>query len=214
MEFLQHFQLISTLESVGFNNFNLEDTMGKKIILVGVSGASGVETVTRFCDRIIEIGHVPKLIVSEGAKLVGNYESSTFSSTLLTRYKVFENSLGGPPASGSFQSLGMIVYPCSIGTLSKIVNSTNDSLLVRAADVTLKEGRPLILVVRETPLHKGHLRLMLDFVDRGGVIMPFMPAFYIHDRYNMKVNLDNFNGRLLSRFGIQNEFFTEWDGLN
>ena len=110
-----------------------------------------------------------------------------------------------PIASGSFATHGMIVAPCSMKTLSAIANSHTDNLLVRAADVTLKEGRPLVLVVRETPLHLGHLRLMVQAAEIGAIIFPPVPAFYAHPA-TLDEMVDHTVGRILSRIGIDNRF--------
>jgi len=114
-------------------------------------------------------------------------------------------------ASGSFDTVGMIVIPCSIKTLSAIANSYAENLLARAADVTLKEGRPLILVVREAPLHRGHLRLMDQAAEAGAVIFPPVPAFYARPR-SLDDMIDNLVGRVLARVGIENDQFFEWKG--
>jgi flavin prenyltransferase len=104
------------------------------------------------------------------------------------------------------------VIPCSIKTLSAIANSYADDLLVRAADVTLKEGRPLVLVVRETPLHRGHLRLMTLAVEAGAVIFPPVPAFYARPSSVADV-VEDIVGRVLARLGIKNENYDEWKGM-
>jgi 4-hydroxy-3-polyprenylbenzoate decarboxylase len=121
-------------------------------------------------------------------------------------------NIGATIASGSFETLGMIVAPCSIKTLSAIANCLTADLVARAADVQLKEGRPVLLLVRETPLHMGHLRLMADAAASGAIIMPPVPAFYakpqtLDDVVNATV------GRALQRVGIPNSLFGEWGGL-
>ena len=119
--------------------------------------------------------------------------------------------IGAAIASGSFPTLGMVVVPCSIKSFSAVANSYSDDLMARAADVTLKEGRPLILVVRETPLHAGHLRLMRLASEAGAVIFPPVPAFYarpksVDDLVNQTV------GRILARIGIENDWYLKWQG--
>ncbi len=122
------------------------------------------------------------------------------------------NDIAASISSGSFKTEGMVVIPCSIKTLSAIAHSYNDNLLVRAADVTLKEHRRLVLVVRETPLHVGHLRLMVQAAELGAIIAPPMPAFYnkpktIDDVVNQTV------GRVLDQMGIEHEsLFKRWGG--
>ena len=120
--------------------------------------------------------------------------------------------IGASIASGSYWTMGMVVIPCSVKTLSAIANSFASDLLSRAADVTLKEGRPLILVVRETPLHRGHIRLMDLAAKAGAVIFPPMPAFYAKPQSIDDV-VDNLVGRLLARLGIHNDRYMRWDGM-
>jgi 4-hydroxy-3-polyprenylbenzoate decarboxylase len=119
--------------------------------------------------------------------------------------------IGAAIASGSFKTMGMVIAPCSIKTLSSVANSYNDNLLTRAADVTLKEGRQLAILVRETPLHVGHLRLMLATAEIGATIVPPIPAFY-----NLPQTLDDVVnhtiGRVLDRFGINHTLVEEWKG--
>jgi 4-hydroxy-3-polyprenylbenzoate decarboxylase len=121
--------------------------------------------------------------------------------------------VGAAISSGSFLTDGMVVAPCSIKTLSSVANSYNDNLLSRAADVCLKERRKLVMVVRETPLHAGHLRLMLDVTSAGGVILPPMPSFYhlpktVDDIVNHTVQ------KVLDQFGIEKGLFKRWTGLD
>jgi 4-hydroxy-3-polyprenylbenzoate decarboxylase len=112
-------------------------------------------------------------------------------------------------ASGSFMTDGMIVIPCTIKTLSGIANSYNENLIVRAADVTLKEKRKLVLVVRETPLHKGHLRLMTMAADMGAHILPPVPSFY-HQPKNIEDIIDQTIGKIFDYLGIQHDLFKRW----
>jgi len=106
----------------------------------------------------------------------------------------------------------MVIIPCSIKTLSAVANSYADDLITRAADVTLKEGRPLVLVVRETPLHRGHLRLMSLAAEAGAVIFPPVPAFYTRP-HSLDEVVDNTVGRVLARLGIENAGYKEWKGM-
>jgi len=117
--------------------------------------------------------------------------------------------IGAPLASGSFQTIGMIIVPCSIKTLSAVANAYTNDLLARAADVTLKEGRPLVLVVREAPLHRGHIRLMGLAAEAGAIIFPPVPAFYTQPK-SIDDLIDNILGRLLQRLGIENEMYSRW----
>ena len=120
--------------------------------------------------------------------------------------------IGAAVASGSFRTRGMIVAPCTIKTLSAIANSFTYNLVVRAADVQLKEGRKLVLMVRETPLHKGHLDLMSRAADCGAVILPPAPAFYARPQTVDEI-VDNIVGRVLLRLGIENNLYLKWAGM-
>jgi 4-hydroxy-3-polyprenylbenzoate decarboxylase len=120
--------------------------------------------------------------------------------------------VGAAIASGSFHTDGMVVAPCSIKTLSAVANCYASDLLSRAADVTLKEGRPLVLVVREAPLHLGHLRLMVQAAEIGAVIFPPVPAFYAR-LSSVDEMVDNTVGRVLARMGVENDLYSRWQGL-
>jgi 4-hydroxy-3-polyprenylbenzoate decarboxylase len=124
--------------------------------------------------------------------------------------RVYDNrDVGASLASGSFLTDGMAVVPCTIKTLSGIANSYNDNLLVRAADVTLKEKRKLVLMVRETPLHKGHLRLMTMAADMGAHILPPVPSFY-HQPKTIDDIIDQTIGKIFDYFGIEHNLFRRW----
>jgi len=118
-------------------------------------------------------------------------------------------NIGAQIASGSFPTDGMVIIPCSIKTLSAVANAYSNDLLTRAADVTLKEGRPLLLVVREAPLHKGHIRIMGLAADAGAIIFPPVPAFYTYPK-SLDDLIDEIIGRVLYRMGIDNELFSQW----
>jgi 4-hydroxy-3-polyprenylbenzoate decarboxylase len=126
--------------------------------------------------------------------------------------RVYANDdLEAPIASGSFQNLGMVVVPCSIKSLSAIAHCFSESLLVRAADVALKERRRLVLVVRETPLHLGHLRLMETVTEYGAVVLPPMPGFY-HGPRKLEDLVDHTVGKILDQFGVPHSLYRRWDG--
>ncbi|NMC14399.1 MAG: UbiX family flavin prenyltransferase, partial [Chloroflexi bacterium] len=120
--------------------------------------------------------------------------------------------VGSAIASGSFRTSGMVIIPCSIKTLSAVANSYDDDLITRAADVTLKEGKPLLLVVREAPLHRGHIKLMDKAARSGAIIFPPVPAFYAHPQ-SIDDIIDNIVGRVLLRMGIENDKYQKWAGL-
>jgi 4-hydroxy-3-polyprenylbenzoate decarboxylase len=151
------------------------------------------------------------LVLSKAAEvtiqLETDYEVDYIRSLANCSYDI--DNVGAAISSGSFETIGMVVIPCSIKTLSGIANSFNVNLLIRAADVTLKEGRRLVLMARETPFHKGHLRLMLQLADMGALIAPAIPSFYkkpktIDDILNQTV------GRILDYFDIQVSLFKRW----
>lgn len=121
------------------------------------------------------------------------------------------NDIGASVASGSFRTRGMIVAPCTVKTLSAIANSFTYNLIVRAADVTLKERRTLVLMVRETPLHKGHLDLMTRVADYGAVILPPLPAFY-HKPESLMDVIHQSIGKTLDQVGIEHNLFKRWSG--
>jgi len=153
-----------------------------KRMIVGISGASGAILGIRLLEALRELSTEVHLVITEPAKRVIREETPyTVEEVIgLADFSYPIDDIGAPIASGSFPADGMVICPCSIKTLSAIANCYSDNLLVRAADVTLKERRPLILVVREAPLHRGHLELMLKAAELGAVILPPVMAFYRH----------------------------------
>jgi 4-hydroxy-3-polyprenylbenzoate decarboxylase len=151
------------------------------------------------------------LVISPAGRVTITHETnwtvSAVESLADVTYK--HGDIGAALASGSFKTLGMVIIPCSIKTLSAVANSYGDDLISRAADVTLKEGRPLVLVVRETPLHRGHLRLMTQAAEAGAIIFPPVPAFYARPQSVDEI-VDNTVGRVLARLGIENEGYLKW----
>jgi 4-hydroxy-3-polyprenylbenzoate decarboxylase len=182
-----------------------------KRVVVGISGASGVVLGIRILQVLREMEFETHLIISPAAKATISAETDWKASDVAALAdKVYgHEDIGAAIASGSFASRGMIIIPCSIKTLSAVANSFASDLLSRAADVTLKEGRPLILVVRETPLHSGHLRLMSEAAGIGAVIYPPVPAFYARPA-SLAEMIDDTVGRVLARFGIENDIYTRW----
>lgn len=187
---------------------------GPARIVVGISGASGSIYGIRLLEALREVpGLETHLIVSRAAKrtLVEETEYAVRDVEALATRAYDDRDIGAALASGSFRTAGMVVAPCSIKTLSALATSYADTLIARAGDVTLKEGRPLIVVVRETPLHVGHLRQMLALAEMGGVILPPVPAFY-HRPKTIRDLVDHTVGRVLDRLGIAHGLVTEWTG--
>ncbi len=183
----------------------------KKRIIIGITGASGVIYGIEILKELTKSDLETYLIISESGKkniiLETNYSIREVESMA---YKVYKNDdLAAPPSSGSFLTSGMIVAPCTIKTLSGIANSYSDNLLVRAADVTLKEKRRLVLLVRETPLHKGHLNLMSMAADMGAHILPPIPSFYHHPK-TIEDIIHQTIGKVFDYFGIEHTLFERW----
>ncbi|NYT23697.1 UbiX family flavin prenyltransferase [Alcaligenaceae bacterium] len=182
-------------------------------LVVAITGATGVIYGVELLRVLKELGQETHLIISESAGL--NLKIETEHSLKEVRAMadvVYPNKdVGAAVASGSFRTRGMIVAPCSIKTLSGIANSYTANLVVRAADVTLKEQRKLVLMVRETPLHKGHLELMMRAADCGAVLLPPVPAFY-HKPATIMDLIHQSIGKALDQVGIEHELFRRWAG--
>ncbi len=183
-------------------------------LIVAVSGSTGPHYGVRLLEVLrthadIEI----HLILTGAARKTIEYEMGRDPASVaaLADRLHDEKDIASPIASGTFVTDGMIVAPCSIKTLSAIAHSYNDTLVVRAADVCLKERRKLVLVVRETPLHAGHLRLMLDATEHGAVILPPMPAFY-HLPKTVDEIIDHTVVKILDQFGIHLDLIRRWRG--
>lgn len=182
-------------------------------LIIGITGASGAIYGIRLLEALKEIGTLEThLVLSTAAEQTLELETDYKVNQLkqLASFSHSPSNLAAPVSSGSFLTLGMVVIPCSIKTLSGIVNSYNDNLVIRAADVTLKERRKLVVVPRETPLHKGHLELMLRLVDHGGILLPPFPAFY-HAPKTIKELVDQTVGKVLDQFGINHKLFKRWE---
>ena len=172
-------------------------------LVVGVSGASGIVYGLRALDACRELGIESHLVMSKAAALTLAQETRLSPADANARARVVHkvSDIGAAIASGSFRTLGMIVAPCSVRTMSEIATGVTSSLLTRAADVTLKERRPLVLMVRETPLHLGHLRTLVKLAEMGAVIAPPLPAFYAQPA-SLEAMVDQSVGRALDLFGL------------
>lgn len=187
-----------------------------KRLIVGLSGASGAIYGVRLLQVLRNVADVEThLVMSQAARQTLSLETDLSLRDVQALADVVHDArdIAASISSGSFKTAGMVILPCSIKTLSGIVNSYTDTLVTRAADVVLKERRPLVLCVRETPLHLGHLRLMTQAAELGAIIMPPVPAFYhrpqtLDDVINQTVN------RVLDQFDIDlpEDLFTRWQG--
>lgn len=184
----------------------------KKRLIIGVSGASGVIYAVRFLEILSKMEMVETHSVFTKAAETNISIETEYSIEKVKKYSDYiydPNDLTSSISSGSFLTAGMVVIPCSMKSLSGIVNCYNDNLLTRAADVVLKEGRKLIVVPRETPLHKGHLEKMLKLVEYGGVLIPPFPAFY-HSPKTILDIIDHTLGKILDHLGIEHDLFKRW----
>ena len=184
-------------------------------IIIGISGASGFQYGVKALELLQPLAVEVHLVVSKGAEKTCELETDYRLDEVMALADVVHpiNHLGASISSGSFKTLGMLVAPCSMRSLGAIAHCLTDNLLTRAADVVLKERRPLVLCVRETPFHLGHLRLMVQAAEMGAVIMPPVPAFYhrpqsLDDVINQTVN------RVIDQFDIDlpQDLFTRWQG--
>ncbi|MDQ2764064.1 MAG: UbiX family flavin prenyltransferase [Pseudomonadota bacterium] len=182
-------------------------------LVVGVSGASGAIYGARLLDACRELGLETHLVVSRAAVQTLREELGFSLGDLVAKASVSHRAgdIGAPIASGSFPTLGMIVAPCSVRTFSEIATGVTSSLLTRAADVTLKERRLLVLMVRETPLHLGHLRSLMRLAEMGAVIAPPVPAFYAEPA-SVDDMVDQAVGRALDLFGLAWSRTRRWSG--
>ena len=183
-------------------------------LVVGISGASGVTYGVRVLDALHELGVESHLVVTRAALLTLSQETDLTPDDLTGRADVVHKlaDVGATIASGSFRTLGMIVAPCSVRTMSEIATGVTSNLLTRAADVVLKERRPLVLMVRETPFHLGHLRTMTALTEMGAIIAPPLPAFYARPG-SIEDIVDQSVGRALDLFDLDWAAVRRWDGL-
>jgi 4-hydroxy-3-polyprenylbenzoate decarboxylase len=184
----------------------------KKRLIVGIAGASGVIYGVRMLEVLKNRGIETHLIISEAGKLNIRIETDYDVDEVLAMADItYSNKqMAASVASGSFQTMGMVIAPCTVKTLSGIANSYNENLLIRAADVQLKEKRKLALMFRETPLHVGHLRLMTQAAEMGAHIVPPIPAFYHHPKTIDDI-INQSVGKVLDYMGIEHDLFKRWD---
>ncbi len=183
-------------------------------MVVGISGSSGVLYGVRLVQALKKYSEAKLyLIVSASAEENMRIETACNPDEVkaLADAVYQPQDLAAPLASGSFKTIGMVVAPCSMKTLSEIAYSDSNNLIVRAADVCLKERRKLVVVPRETPLHRGHLELMLRITDMGGVILPPIPAFYHHPK-TLDDLVNHTVGKILDQFDIEHDLFRRWTG--
>jgi 4-hydroxy-3-polyprenylbenzoate decarboxylase len=182
-------------------------------LIVGISGASGVIYGVRLLEMLKDTDIETHLVMSRSAEMTLAYETDFTAKQVRALASVYHpiQDIGATISSGSFQTLGMLIAPCSVRTMSEISTGVTSTLLSRAADVVLKERRRLVLAVRETPLHGGHLRTMAHLSDIGAIVAPIMPAFYIRPK-TVDDLINHSIGRLLDLFGVSTGAVKRWKG--
>jgi 4-hydroxy-3-polyprenylbenzoate decarboxylase len=186
---------------------------GKCRMIVGISGASGVIYGIRLLEILRKCDIETHLVMTKSAELTLAYETDIKAADvkkLADHYHPI-GDVGASISSGSFKTVGMVIAPCSIKTMSEVATGTTSSLISRAADVVLKERRRLVMMVRETPLHSGHLRSMLRLSEMGAIISPPMPAFYTRPTELDQI-IDHSLSRVLDLFDIDTDLVRRWDG--
>ncbi len=185
--------------------------MSSSRLIVGISGASGVRYGIRLLESLRHLPVESHLVLSKAAELTIAYETDkkVAEVTALADVSYPVGDLGAAISSGSFQTLGMVVAPCSVRSMSEIASGVTSNLLTRAADVVLKERRRLVLMLRETPLHSGHLRSMLALSEMGAVIAPPVPGFYANPQ-SIGEMVDHTVGRVLDLFGLETGKVKRW----
>lgn len=180
-------------------------------LIVGISGASGVRYGVRMLETLRDLPVESHLVLSKAAELTIAYETNlkVAEVTALADVSYPVGDVGAAISSGSFQTLGMVVAPCSVRSMSEIASGVTSNLLTRAADVVLKERRRLVLMLRETPLHTGHLRSMLSLSEMGAVIAPPVPGFYANPE-TIDEMVDHTVGRVLDLFGLDSGKVQRW----
>jgi 4-hydroxy-3-polyprenylbenzoate decarboxylase len=182
-----------------------------KRLIVGISGASGIVFGIRMLEVLKQLNIETHLIISKAAEMTLAYESDLKAKDLREMANEYHpmTDIGANISSGSYKTLGMIIVPCSVRTMSEIASGVTGSLMSRAADVALKDRRRLVLAVRETPLHTGHLRTMTQLSEMGAIIAPIMPAFYNRPK-TLEDIIDHTVGRLLDLFDIDAKLLKRW----
>jgi len=186
------------------------------LLIIGITGASGAIYGIRLLEVLSTVKDVEThLIISETGAEIIKYETDWELERVKTLADVCYDidDIGARLASGSFKRDGMVIAPCSMKTLSALANSYTDNLITRAADTVLKERKRLVLLVRETPLHLGHLRNTVKLTEMGAVIFPPIPAFY-HKPQTIQDLIDHSIGKVLDLFDIEHQLFERWSGLH
>jgi 4-hydroxy-3-polyprenylbenzoate decarboxylase len=177
-------------------------------LVVGISGASGAAFGIRLLEACSALGIESHLVMSKPGEMTIGYETALTPKQVAAKADKFYaiNDIAAPIASGTYKTAGMVIAPCSVRTWSEIATGVTTNLLTRAADVTLKERRPLILLVRETPLHVGHLRSLTQLAEMGAIVLPPVPAFYT-EPHGLADIVDNIVGKTLDLLGY------DWPGV-
>ena len=186
----------------------------KKRLIVAITGASGTIYGVRILEALKDLNIESHLVMSDSAKLTMAAETDYKPAQIEALADVVHSAknIGASISSGSFHTMGMVIAPCSIRTLSEIATGVTSSLVSRAADVILKERRRLVLLVRETPLHAGHLRSMTQVTEYGAIVMPPVPAFYARPS-SLDEMVNHTVGRCLDLFDLDNNMVKRWDGM-
>jgi 4-hydroxy-3-polyprenylbenzoate decarboxylase len=182
-------------------------------LIVGLSGASGVIYGVRMLEVLRDAGVETHLVMSKAAEMTLVYETDFKPKDVKALASHFhaQADIGASISSGSFPTMGMVIVPCSVRSMSEIAAGTTGTLLSRAADVVLKERRRLVLAFRETPIHAGHLRTMMQLTEMGAIIAPIVPAFYNRPK-SLDDVINHTVGRLLDLFGVETKLVKRWQG--
>jgi flavin prenyltransferase len=199
----------------GVSQGPMTETSTRPRLIVGISGASGIIYGARLLELLHPLPVETHLVMSRTAELTLALETGLKPAVLRARADVVHaiGDMAAPISSGSFKTIGMVVAPCSIRSMSEIASGVTTTLLTRAADVVLKERRRLVLLVRETPLHLGHLRTMTALSEMGAVIAPPVPAFYVKPTTIAEM-IDQTLGRALDLFGIETDTVRRWGEMS